>query len=1188
MPSNDFYRTLFENCPSACIISRHDKVIYVNQACLAMFGYRKMADVVGTSLFSHIAPDHREKIIKRVSRRLAGENEPDKYTTWGLKSDGTVFPFEVNVTLLELPDGLATVAYITDITRHLQVEQVLKESEAKWRLIAENSPDHIMILDCDFQVQFVNYSMEGLVGKQDMGKPLVELLPDISRDVMFTCLRNALKAQEPDEFEFVSRSKLGDPIYFESRVCAIQDASQTNLLVSSRNVTENRLAKQELEKSEKKYRELVNEASSAILRWNKKGEVTFFNEYAQSFFGYEEKEILGKNIVGTIVPETESSGRDLGQLMVDICNDPLKYEYSENENITRSGKRVWVAWRNKPVFNDQGELVEILSVGLDCTERKKVEEKIESSEKELKAILNSLQDTYYRADNEGRINRTSPSAEKLLGYSLDELNKLRIEDLYLRPEERENFLKALADNDGVMEDYQVQLRRKDGSAIWVSANVHFIWNEQGEPAGVEGIARDISSYKKLEAALMQSTARFQAIFNTLSDAVVFANQQREIVMVNPAVSQLFGYTQDELVSRSTEIIYASREDFLQQGNRRFNAHAVAKETLYEVVYRRKDGSTFVGETFGSKVQNDKGELLGFIGIIRDITDKKQMDERLRLSQKIFEDTAKAILVMDFNRQIIDMNDALCNVTGFSREDITGKGLEYLLSEKHGNLFAGKLWKGLDIEGFWEGEFWARKKSGEPYPNWATISVVKDEKGSPRHYVAVFSDISEIKATEERLEQMAHYDQLTGLPNRMLFHERLGSTIIRAKRHQDRIAVMYADLDGFKQVNDSLGHSAGDELLISIGERLKNCVRDEDLVARLGGDEFAIIINELQDNAYLQNLARRIVSELSCSLQFEGRELRVSGSLGIAVYPADGESGEALLRHADQAMYFAKQRGKNNYQFYNPALNARIINRIRQESDLRQAISQDALQVKYQPKFDVLKNEVTGLEALVRWIHPERGELLPREFIPLAEESDLIVALGNCVLRKICSHIKTWYASGQRAIPVAINISARQFRHNRFLQGIQGLLKAAGIAPMMLEIELTESALMEDIEHTIRILNDFKQLGLKVFIDDFGTGYSSLNYLKKLPVDALKIDKSFVMDIVNSEDDRAIISAIVSLAKNLNLHVIAEGVEDVGQVKFLSQLSCHEIQGYLLTEPVEFDELEGLVREIEGQGLCCVD
>lgn len=1043
---DDYYRILIDNCPMAFIISREGKVIYVNSSCLEMFGYDSTSDFRGTSMFDHITPEYRADVVDKVSRRFQGEDVPRRYITWGLKSDGSSFPFEVEVSMLDLPDGKASVAFITDVTDHMEAENALKASEARWRSITQNSPDHIMMLDQDFNIQFINYTVPDLTTDQVLGTPIINYIPKEYHTQTLECLRKVLASGAPGQFDVVYTGLHSQRLYFEARVSAIKQKNQVmSLLVSARNVTD----------------------------------------------------------------------------------------------------------------------------------RLQAEEQVRKSEIELKAILNSLQDTYYRVDTDGNIIKASPSVKQLLGYTVEEVLKINVADLYADPGAREKFLQELVKQNGVVSNYQAQLKCKDNSTIWVSSNAHFVKDLRGNVTGIEGVTRDITSIKQSEEALIQSTAKLKAIFNAISDAVIFVDPKRQIVMTNPAVTRLFGYENDELLGKTTELLYANSDDFKTQGTNRFSSDSPLDINLYEVLYRRKDDSIFIGETFGTKVQDENGNLLGFIGIIRDVTERKRIEDKLRLSQKIFDDTAKAILVTDARTNICDTNNAFNSITNYRKEELMGKPISAVFSPRHSLEFYNKLMEDVRFSGYWQGEIWNRKRNGEEYPNWVTISAVMDENERPKNYVAILSDISTIKATEERLDYLAHYDQLTGLPNRTLFNDHLQSAIARAKRHRDRVAVMYADLDGFKQINDTLGHAEGDKLLVEIGLRLKNCVRDEDTVARLGGDEFAIIINQLQSISYLHVLAKRIINELAATRNFDGRELRVSGSVGIAMYPYDGDKQELLLRHADQAMYHAKQKGKNNYQFFDSDMNVRVMNRIRLESDLHKALGSNEFYVEFQPKYNINEQTILGAEALVRWNHPERSVVKPLDFIPLAEDSDLIIKLGNQVLNKACQCAKMWN-SHANSIPVAVNISTRQFKSISFIADIESALRNTGLSPELLEIEITESLLMDDIESAVKTLYTLKNMGLRISIDDFGVGYSSLYYLKKLPVDTLKIDRSFISDMVDDNDDKAIISAIVSLASSLNLQVIAEGVENNQQLDMLKALDCCSVQGFLFAKPMKNDEFVSLL------------
>lgn len=457
-------------------------------------------------------------------------------------------------------------------------------------------------------------------------------------------------------------------------------------------------------------------------------------------------------------------------------------------------------------------------------------------------------------------------------------------------------------------------------------------------------------------------------------------------------------------------------------------------------------------------------------------------------------------------------------------------------------------------------------------------------GEPTGIIAVGLDITTIKEAEQRLQHLAHYDQLTGLPNRMLFHDSLRAALARARRHEKQFAVLYVDLDSFKQVNDTLGHSSGDQLLATTAERLKGCVREEDTVARLGGDEFAVILEDLDDTRLARILTERMLDVLQTELVIDGNRLQVSGSIGVAMYPANGADGDTILRHADHAMYCAKRSGKHGYRFFDPEMNARHAHRIRLESDLRSAIGTEQLFVQYQPKIDLDTGQVVGTEALARWTHPAVGVISPAQFIYVAEETGIITALGRFVMENACQTARRWQTRWGLNLPVAVNLSARQFRQEDIVDDIRNVLNQTGLPPHMLELELTESSLMEDMDRTVATFDALKPMGVKVAIDDFGSGYSSLSYLKKLPVDVVKIDQSFVRDIPTDADDRIIVSAIISLAHSLNHKVVAEGVEKAEQVEFLKHRGCDEIQGFYISPPVHPQDLTAAIETIESISL----
>ncbi|MFC6520744.1 putative bifunctional diguanylate cyclase/phosphodiesterase [Undibacterium arcticum] len=493
-------------------------------------------------------------------------------------------------------------------------------------------------------------------------------------------------------------------------------------------------------------------------------------------------------------------------------------------------------------------------------------------------------------------------------------------------------------------------------------------------------------------------------------------------------------------------------------------------------------------------------------------------------------------------------------------------------------FFQSMWTLVRQTGSWQGEVWNQRKNGESYPEQLSISVVRDDGGRISHYVGVFNDISTFKNYERQLRHLAQHDPLTQLPNRTLLQDRLSQAITYAIRYGHPVWVVFLDLDRFKFVNDSLGHKAGDQLLKTIAERLLLAVRDTDTVARLGGDEFVVVLSEHAGGSLCADILKRIMDAVASPLRLQEQQFFLTCSVGVAVYPDNGLNAETLIEHADLAMYRAKEVGRNNFQFYTPAMNAQVSERLRIESALRNALERDEFVLHYQPQVDLRTGRVVGMEALIRWRHPELGMVSPNRFISLAEETGLIIPIGAWVLRTACLQNKKWQRAGLGHFRIAVNLSARQFAQQDLTQSIADVLEETGLAPHYLDIELTESLIMTDVEHAVEILRSLKALGLQLSIDDFGTGYSSLSYLKRFPIDVLKIDRSFVHDITLDPDDAAIVVSIIALAHNLKLHVIAEGVETQEQFAYLKRHGCDELQGFYFSKPVPAEEFERLLRE----------
>ncbi len=548
------------------------------------------------------------------------------------------------------------------------------------------------------------------------------------------------------------------------------------------------------------------------------------------------------------------------------------------------------------------------------------------------------------------------------------------------------------------------------------------------------------------------------------------------------------------------------------------------------------------------------------------------EEKLRLAERAFQNTAEGITVTDVNGDIVSTNPAFEAITGYTHDEVLGQNPRILKSGHHEPSFYREMWNTLTSTGHWRGEIWNRRKNGDVYLEWLTISAVKDSKGETTHFVGVFTDITQIKEAQAQINFLAHHDALTKLPNRALFRERFEHALMHARRADQPVALLFLDLDRFKTVNDTLGHPAGDQVLLEVSERMRTIIRASDTLARLGGDEFVLLLEEQANAQHAAVVARKLIDLFSNSMIIGEHELVVTASIGITLYPNDGDDPDLLIRHADRAMYEAKQQGRNTYRFFTQALTEGALERLKMENDLRWAISRDELILHYQPIVDLKTQQLQGVEALVRWRHPKQGLIAPGLFIELAEEIGIIADIGQWVLHAACQQLATWDRNNFTIPRLSVNLSVQQIDREGLVTLVSDALSASGLSPQRLELEVTESMLMRNPELSRTVLSELRTIGVKFAIDDFGTGYSSLAYLKLLPLDRLKIDKSFVHDIGRDDNDEAIVRAIIALSKILGLESVAEGVEQPSQAEFLKRVGSDLAQGYLYSHPLAADEL----------------
>ncbi len=686
----------------------------------------------------------------------------------------------------------------------------------------------------------------------------------------------------------------------------------------------------------------------------------------------------------------------------------------------------------------------------------------------------------------------------------------------------------------------------------------------------EAIAR-----QRAETALQESEERFRRLADNMRDLVCQVDTTGTILYLSPSYSTVLGYETETLLGRSF-FANVHPED-------RETAVAICQISLArgqvgqaEFRHRRVDGDYLWLEAIGNPLFDADGEPCGAVISSRDITERKRAESELRLAARMFENSREAIVITDAKTCILSVNQAFSDITGYAADEVIGQTPQLLASGRHDRDFFQSMWHALVTEGHWQGEIWNRHKRGEIYPEWLGITAVYDSQGHLTHYLGIFSDLSERKASADRIEFLAHHDPLTALPNRFLLQDRLDLALAQAERQHSTVALLILDLDRFKLVNDSFGHELGDQLLQMVALRLHEHVRETDTVSRQGSDEFLVLLPDTgMDGA--DRVAYKLLRCLeSQSFEIGDHALNVTASIGISLYPVHGQDGDTLLKQASTALSYAKNGGGNAYRFFIATMNVNTLERLRMESGLRLGLERSEFLLHYQPQFDLSSGLIVGAEALLRWQHPELGLVPPGRFIPVAEDSGLIVPIGEWVLQEACRQARAWQEAGLVRITVAVNLSALQFKRSDLLATVTEALAESGLAPDCLELELTESILIQDVDGALKVVREMRAMGLRLSIDDFGTGYSSLSYLQKLAVHKLKIDQSFVRGLASGDaDSAAIVRAIIQLAHNLKLLTVAEGVETDFQLSFLRDHGCDEIQGYYLGRPlpaVEFARL----------------
>jgi diguanylate cyclase (GGDEF)-like protein/PAS domain S-box-containing protein len=1111
--------------------------------------------------------------------------------------------------------------YLLRSKHGLNIKKVNKKNERSEQALA-CIDDVVITTAINGEIIYCNNSANNWLGAVDsiIGKPISDILPFkgmpwLDKGVMDdkTCSDHHYGAIEVDFND--SKTQLNI-----SRHCSHSQDSELSIIWVLRDVTKESQDRELLDISRARYQALYNGCGvgmwhvdiSLVRNWlsNTQGlsvadfidshpdeyenlhssfSLIEINDAALRLHEYSSRADLIKNTMALFRKHNRNLMIEMTDLISKNINQfSLEAEFRTIEGVTRF-------YLVDVTMDIVGKNQALLSF-IDITDRITAEKALKQSEQFWNHVLHSLPDTVYVNDIINKQTRyNSRDIGKLLGYTKKDLPHDKNWRVLLHPddvcemEEAVNKLKSMAP--GEINETNARLKHSNGS--WKTIRFRdcvFSETETDEAHYYVGTARDITEEEDSKIRLSYSERRYRLLAEGMSDMIFTIDKDYQVSYVSSSLKRMLGHSIHQVLREGLSVIF-STEAYRQLqecvkiglGNTESNFEMKDKVQTLDLAAQTLYGLPVTLEAQVSILRDESGEVEGTLVTCRDVTQRRKIEREARTASEVFDNSSEAIMVTTSLGHISKVNKAFLSLTGFESSQIIGENPSQLLSPNIKIEVLNNISNAIIKEGYWQGEISYRNKQGEIRPSWTGITAIKDDLGHVQSNIIISSDIADKKITEARIEHLAYFDPLTGLPNRSQMHE----TLERFMEEEERmLALLFIDLDRFKPINDTMGHPVGDQVLKEVAQRLAASVRSQDLVARIGGDEFTVIMPSLANleeaKEEVIKVSEMILHQMMQPFVIGDRQLYLSASVGVAIYPENASSGMDLLRNADTAMYHAKAMGKNNVQFYVEEMNIKAMERLELENNLHLALRRDEFELYFQAQWDIKENKLCGIETLLRWRRPNHGIVGPDKFIPIIEETGLIVPIGEWVLRAVCEQIIEWQETGYLVPKVAVNLSARQFKDTDMLDRICRIVNETGVDPELIELELTESILMDDVDRTLAVLNEARKMGFGLSIDDFGTGYSSLSYLKQFPVNNLKIDQSFIRNLPHNKEDGQITKTIVAMANNLGLGVIAEGVETQEQRQFLEEIGCHKVQGYIYSYPVPADAIAQDFLDVENE------